>query len=656
MSLLDAVLPAGAVSLGNSPGWLLTFAPAPGAAAGLTLSCEEYEATIDATLPAGLAGGSYTVVLHGCTDAHHAALAGRTGAAGDLRVVRLHLYWRDVNQSVLGYLAGAAGLPGLSAALPGGTGGGALDALRAAELAVQRVGRRVGARQYETVLTLVERAWTALARPLGTPITARSTDAAAATLAGRAGVPITVHSPDPAPLAPDRPGTDSRTFGKRSTGRDVLRELAATLGHGRETFGRSLLLVRDGAVHVGTRPVPLAGGPRDLTPETGLLSVDRETPIALGDGRERPQLRVLLRGRGDLRPGDVVRVAPPEVTDASTLPTTGAAVLSGLTGIAGALLPGAGGDLRRAYVSGVKHSVAARTGFTSTLSVIVLEDGDEAWPRSTEPAVRRRSAAAAAATSPDPAVTAADAVRGVVAGALDDLAMPDVGEVREQHTAGSAEPPGQTTRVWRGLTGDDGRPGAVRRVDVERKDPEEVDGVPYLTPFAWGKCGLVVPRYPGTRVLLAHRNGYAAEPVDVGAMWTSGQGPDSHPGDWWLGLPVGVRDRSAAGQEGAVPPTAATATNDLVDADGDRRIEVGRLTVRVGPAGLAAPGTRPEPTAARRVVSVEHADGTTRITVDEDGNVSIVATGTLALSGAQGITLDAGSGDVTVTCAQMKVN
>ncbi|MEK8105538.1 hypothetical protein NKG94_11055 [Micromonospora sp. M12] len=52
----------------------------------------------------------------------------------------------------------------------------------------------------------------------------------------------------------------------------------------------------------------------------------------------------------------------------------------------------------------------------------------------------------------------------------------------------------------------------------------------YLTPFAWGGCGLILPRYPGTRVALAYRNGAPDDPVEVGALWPTGHAPVSQPG------------------------------------------------------------------------------------------------------------------------------
>ena len=91
----------------------------------------------------------------------------------------------------------------------------------------------------------------------------------------------------------------------------------------------------------------------------------------------------------------------------------------------------------------------------------------------------------------------------------------------------------------------------------------DFNAAPYASPFAWGKFGLVLPRYPGMRVLLAHRNGDDDDLVDIGALWERGNAPASNPGDYWLILPAAIheadRRRSpttrAEGSRPAKPPT-----------------------------------------------------------------------------------------------------
>jgi hypothetical protein len=206
----------------------------------------------------------------------------------------------------------------------------------------------------------------------------------------------------------------------------------------------------------------------------------------------------------------------------------------------------------------------------------------------------------------------------------------------------------QTELVWRGLAPSDGRAHQSRRLDVERDDPTSIQGVSYLTPFAWGPCGLVLPRYPGSRVLLVHRDGSSDDPLDTGALWEAGSAPPSHPGDWWLILPTEVADRESLTDDQRLNTYSGKATNDLIDADGNRCIEVGALTIRVGANGLTAAGTRPQPPSAD--VAIEHADGKTKLLVKADGTIEIHAAKHLTLAVADGaIELRAKTVDVHVS-------
>ena len=94
--------------VGAHAGWHLDFrkGPEPDAERVRTFGSSDYYASVDATLPAGLDGGSYTFILEGMASEHYAALYGIL-AEGAL-VVRLHLYWRDAG--ITGYFVDLAGL------------------------------------------------------------------------------------------------------------------------------------------------------------------------------------------------------------------------------------------------------------------------------------------------------------------------------------------------------------------------------------------------------------------------------------------------------------------------------------------------------------------------------------------------------------------
>jgi hypothetical protein len=680
MALLTPEQMLGKVLVGNDAGWALTFAPAVAPvelAKRRTLSREDCYAEIDATLPAGLEGGSYTFTLEGLTDEQHSelqALAPSRQAPGGL--IDLHLYWRDVNAGVVGYLSNLAGLSDL-------VGRPSDDALRevlVASLVVTKVARRVGQRRYETVISAVERVFGALTERVVTPLREPSVQFAVEEIANRTDIDIELHPPGLQGLDTDqgpRPGSGQTAQPANISYVQALKRLAARTEFASGKYGRGLFLIRDGVLHFGARPIPLRGGPRRLSLADGLLHVEREAAVqrdpAAKDEKDeatvqaaglrltaslRDQYKLTLKGRPDIKPGDVVAFKrPPE--DAPTRPGLGRALLGGFGGAVLASLEGEEPDTT-AYVSGVQHKLGRTSGFATFLTVVRLEEGDDGWDRRTPvggapPAPEDSDPAGA---SPNPFVNAANAVQQLVQRALQAVQPPEVGEVRAATTAGTGavEPPAQTTTVWSGLAPSDGHMHEARRLPVERRNHHQLDGVAYATPFAWGRCGLVLPRYPGTRVVLVHRHGNPEDPVEVGAVWESGHGPESQPGDWWLILPAEVPPAARARLQDTEAPADPTgkATNDLVDADGNRVIEVGRLTVRVGKDGLRPAGQRPAPGQAADFVAVEHADGVTKLLVRQDGTIELHAKKNLELTAGGDINLKATNVNVQVDGA-MKV-
>jgi hypothetical protein len=110
---------------------------------------------------------------------------------------------------------------------------------------------------------------------------------------------------------------------------------------------------------------------------------------------------------------------------------------------------------------------------------------------------------------------------------------------------------------------------------------------------------------------------------------------------------VGVQNRASANGTGAVTAHGGDVTNDLVDGDGNRVIEVGTLTIRVGSKkGLHAVGARPEALTAKSESDQAH------ITIDGNGAVTIHAAKDLILKAPNGdIKLESKNVDVKVTTA-----
>jgi hypothetical protein len=650
--------------IGNEAGWLLTFARADGrepAGGYPEIGSDRFYAAIQASLPSGFEGGVYSFVIEALPDDLYARI--RQGAKDSPDVVRLFLFWHEALEGVAGHLRNLAGLTGSSSAVRPKEG-------PVAELSIVRVSRKAGARHYETTITARERAFETLARvPLcGEGIKADTPEAAFDQLKQRLPELGTAKfhglepSHDPFHPAPPAPAKGEAKVGL-DAGRplsELLETLAKSMEERTNRHGRGMLLIRNGRLHLGTRPIPLEGVPVRLSLATGLVEVEALEPVTSDPSFDRCQqdgtatpptrrvFRLTLKGRPDLRPGDVVSFFPP-VTEDTTNPRP-----LGLLGdlIQAPLLPSladGGGKELRLYVNAVEHALSRTAAFTTTLTGVELVAGQDDWDLYTP----LRQAEPPEQATADPIGDAARAVRGLARRVFDVRRFPDVAEVRSTTASGGGEPPGQTELVWRGLAPSDGRGHQARRLPIDRQTPSPIEGVAYASPFAWGPCGLVLPRYPGTRVLLVHRDGQGDDPVDAGALWPSGHAPaNAKAGDWWLILPAEVAEADRATiPDGKVPEDyAGKATNDLIDADGNRCIEVGRLTVRVGKQGLKAAGARPAPVDAD--VAIEHADGKTRLVVKADGTIEIKAASRLTLTVDNGpIELNASSVEVKVANA-----
>jgi hypothetical protein len=653
---LDSLV--GPATVGNDAGWTLAFhkenpaenwriEPKP----YLVLGRDDYYAEIEAALPGDYSGGKYAFVIEGMTDAHYRKI-------DDDDVVRLYLYWRDTNATPAGYLASVGGLTDQLNEF-------AVEALKdfmVAELVIASISRRVGRRRYETVVDARERAFVRVRDKVLQGTLKKDTfgDAAIA-LTENVNVPVEFHGFTPSgtlvsSAANAHPGDDSFSADFGQSEARVLTMLGDAIEAVTEKHGRGMLLIRDGRIHVGPREIvgPLHR-PVELTHRDGLVQAVKDAPqmeSTIDGVREQTgpnQYRLTMKGRPDLKPGHVVSFVPAPEDLETTEPASALGAV--VAGVAGPLLAEeAVEEVLTLYVNSVQHKLGRASGFVTTLSGVALEPGEDGWDATAPPGTSGLRGASASTS-----VGAARTIRSVALDAAAAARAPEVGEVRAANTATHdvEEPPPQTLTVWRGLTRPDGRGNQARRLDIRRKNPAVFEGVAYASPFAWGMCGLVLPRYPGTRVLMVHRNGEPRDPVEIGALWESGKGPDSEPGDWWLILPAGIpADRRASIADSETPPEEwfGTATNDLIDADGNRVIEVGELTVRVG--RLRDAGMRPKRAPLEHGVTIEHKDGGARITIGGDGKIVIEAAADLELVSKQGdIKLKAETGSLDVKVA-----
>lgn len=152
--------------------------------------------------------------------------------------------------------------------------------------------------------------------------------------------------------------------------------------------------------------------------------------------------------------------------------------------------------------------------------------------------------------------------------------------------------------------------------------PTQLVDKPYLTPFAFGGTGLVIPHYPGVRVLHLNYGNDERNAVVAGCVWKDGQEPASHPGDWWLTLPTGVTTAESSNDPAAVSTPSGKVSSDLIDGRGVRTIGVRALHIGIGQQKMPDVGSRP-PDATVDELVITSEKGNAKIRFDADGNIEI---------------------------------
>jgi hypothetical protein len=169
-------------------------------------------------------------------------------------------------------------------------------------------------------------------------------------------------------------------------------------------------------------------------------------------------------------------------------------------------------------------------------------------------------------------------------------------------------------------------------VTVESNEQRVFRNKPLVSPFAWHKCGLVVPVYEGMKAHLSHNLGLQDDVLIEGFIWSETpviQPPKNKSGDWWLCLPIDFNT--------ANPPSDSTkAVNDLIANNGKRLIQLKGLKITIGASTLPRVGERPEEGGDDEFL-IEHKSGTI-LKIAEDGKLTIQAenieiTGDVAITG-----------------------
>lgn len=647
--LLDEVV------VGNDAAWIVEFFAVddatgePESSGQSTFGRDDYYASVEAAMPSDLTGGRYRIVIEGMTDKHYAEIADKQKP-----YIRLYLFWRDNNRSVAGYVANVAGVQDV---LKGVSNKPDPDTL-VAVLGMTKISRRKGALTYDVEIEAREWVFDRLNRlrleedDVEPEETNKRFVPYMGDLLDRKGIPNEATEFEGATHIVGGQTVDTPVV-------ETLNKIAQRVVQESRKGGRGVFLIRDGRLLIGNREFPPGDDEiRSLTTQGGLIEVNKLADFENNSGESpRRQYQVLLKGRPDIKPGSVVKVVPPENEDARTLAgkfgilgEIASEIVSGIKAKSPVDSISAFDDSEAVtlYVASVTHQLGKTTGFATTL-VGIQFDPEEPWDTMLDRSDSGQSGqSGGSAASGEERL--ANAIEGRARTALNQKRHADVGQVRAHVTSGD-DPHRHTVAVWRG-TGLDGGPHQSVRLPIQKDGASRFEQTPIVTPYAWGKTGLIVPRYPGMRVVLVHRNGELSDPLDVGAVWEwegGNPGPDAQPGDYWLILPAAVpsdKRESIADNDSPMVYTDVV-TQDLIDADGHRIIEVGELVIRIG--GLKNAGTRPERPSAEDEqcgVLIEHVDGESRILMKQDG--------TIVIKGKK-IEIDAGDGDITMKAKNVKV-
>lgn len=198
--------------------------------------------------------------------------------------------------------------------------------------------------------------------------------------------------------------------------------------------------------------------------------------------------------------------------------------------------------------------------------------------------------------------------------------------------------------------GDETQPSINSPIDQD--DGHVYANKPIASPFAWRKCGLMVPIYPGMKSVIAHNRGVSSDGFVSGFIWSNDPNyapPSVTTGDWWLTLPIDF-DSSQP------PQDSAKVVNDLTANDGRRFIDAKGLKISVGSNALGTLGSRPTLGNADECTIV-HSSGAaitlkgSSITMTDGGSpgASItIANGTIKLTDGT-VTLQIGNGQVSIS-------
>ena len=354
---------------------------------------------------------------------------------------------------------------------------------------------------------------------------------------------------------------------KAGNGLQALRLLA--------DMAKAPLVVRDNTIFLGAAvghskyPAPVA-----FTPDTNIVRLDElhendvdveRCPQPSQDKSAaaiRTRLDLTVLGHPGLRVGQVAQVKDVEKAPQGTL-----------------------------RIEQVIHRFSTRSGYVCDVKLIVADAG-------------RRARVTTGVQS------VVDRVRDVFESSQSQRPALDMGQVKD-YTPGNQQKHLATLDYGQSPPAD----GVAPSVETPIDDAVQLHNKPIAAPFAFHKCGLMVPIYPKMRALLAHNRGLVNDAIVTGFVWPENPAqdrPKNEAGDYWLCLPTELDHNGLPTGKGV---------NDLTDSKGHRVIQAKAFQILVADHQLPEVGGRPTPPAADTLV-IEHQSGA-KITIDQNGKITI---------------------------------
>ena len=651
------------------------------------LNRSDYLGSIDCQLASGLEGNRVSVKLDRISDNDHRRIARAYAICLEERtqlVLDLFLGWADGGKAYLGMALGG-------------------DLTNVGRFAVKRIDAHIDGIKRSLQLSGSDLLLHRLEeKRISTDATFATHTEAAQQILRLAGIgapepngtdgAIPASPPANAPILSDQEGDEQEgdeqevTIPSPGKALTLLRNFASEMETEYGMWGRKPFLVRDGGIAVGTmRAVPF-GHQHTASVAGGLISAqltgtepkDKGYDPELADDqgppmRKRFEIRHL--GAPELKVGDTIMV-PLSQADSNSLPPA-----------VDAMLPGSlNQEEHEIYISSVHHVIGPNSGFLTTFTGVVVDtsrlanDVSSVWNIRSNLSDEDQSHSEDEIDSSSPAGRLAQSVLRTVERRLGSVHHAVVGEVRYHQSESTDDPskPQFTSAMLHGTipnrldpegTGATQRSHLVRNGRIHRSANNALTQIPYVTPFAWGRFGLVLPRYPGMRQFSVPRHASATDYVDIGSVWHTENGADSagpmqaQTGDWWLSLPVGASDGSALtnAESGAMPNPDATACTDITNSDGERLLSFSKFTIKTGLSALHEPGMRPDPKQEDENeekfwngIIIEQSDNGARIAINDDGEISILGNGGTDAPAAS-ITIDK-DGDITINAQNVNFN